>query len=92
MKLEGLKKAVGDYQRANKGGYYSSEYGYLMLDRSTGELWTDYFYSIGHNSWKEYEDKAIINLGQIIENDEEKVSMATVKAYALDEIRKYEEA
>lgn len=91
MKLEGLKKAVGEYQRANKGGYYSPEYGYLMLDRATGEVWTDYFNSIGHNSWKEYEDASIINLGKIIESREEKVTMETVKAYALDEIRKYEE-
>lgn len=52
MKITGLKKAVGEYQRANKEGYYSPKYGYLMFDKATGELWTDEFYSLGHNEWK----------------------------------------
>lgn len=47
MKITGLKKAVGEYQRANKEGYYSPKYGYLMFDKATGELWTDEFYSLG---------------------------------------------
>ena len=61
MKITGVKKAVGEYKRYNKD-YYSPEYGLLMLDRNTGEVWVDYFYSLGHNSWKEYHDPAIINL------------------------------
>lgn len=31
MKIKGLKAAVGDYKRANKGGSYSLLYGNLML-------------------------------------------------------------
>lgn len=82
MKITGIKKAVGEYKRANAGGYYHPRYGCLMLDRSTGEVWCDEFYSLGHNSWKEYHDAAIINIGRIICGDDETVSMATVKAYA----------
>lgn len=48
MKIKGLKTAVGDYKRANKEGYYSPRYGYLMFDRESGEIWTDEFYSLGH--------------------------------------------
>lgn len=64
MKLKGLKKAIGDFQRANAGGYCSATYGELMLDTATGDIWTDWFNSLGHNSWKEYHDEAIINLGK----------------------------
>ena len=53
MKITGLKKAIGDYRCFNAGGRFSPEYGRLMYDKETGELWTDYFYSLGHNTWKE---------------------------------------
>lgn len=76
--LKGLKKAVGDYQRFNKGGCYSPEYGHLMYNTNTGELWTDYFYSIGHNSWKVYHDDAIIRIDNRI-ND--KITMKSVANY-----------
>lgn len=62
MKITGIKKAVGEYQRANAGGYYSPHYGNLMLDRGTGEVWTDTFCSIGHNEYKVYHDPMIIDL------------------------------
>lgn len=83
MKITGIKKAVGTFNRANADGYYSNSYGYLMLDRSTGEVWTDTFYSLGHNEWKKYHDPAIINLGEIITCVYgESVNMKTVKETA----------
>lgn len=66
MKLKGLKKAIGTYQRANAGGYYSANYGKLMLNTETGEIWTDEFYSLDRNSWVEYHSKAIIDLGGVM--------------------------
>lgn len=81
-KITGIKKAVGEYQRANAGGHFSASYGVLMLDRGTGEVWCDYFHSVGHNEWKVYHDEAIINLGREIEADGEPVTMKTVKEYA----------
>lgn len=62
IKITGLKRAVGEYKRANAGGRYSPRYGRLMLDRDTGELWVDEFYSLGHNAWKVYRDKAIVDI------------------------------
>lgn len=47
IKLKGLKKAVGDYQRANSEGDFSPWYGYLMFDKADGSIWTDTFYSLG---------------------------------------------
>lgn len=83
MKITGIKKAVGTFNRANVDGYYSNFYGYLMLDRSTGEVWTDTFYSLGRNEWEKYHDPAIINLGEIITCFYEKpVNMKTVKETA----------
>lgn len=66
MKLKGLKKAIGDFKRANVGGCYSPSYGCLMLKTDTGEIWTDYFYGLGHNSWINYRDETIVNLGNIM--------------------------
>ena len=77
MKLKGLKKAIGDYRRANAGGMRSPRYGRLMLDIDTGEIWTDEFYDIGHNSWKEYHSNSIVNVGRELEE----VNMKSVQEY-----------
>ena len=90
LKIKGVKKAVGDYNRANAEGGHSPRYGFLMLDRSTGEVWTDEFYSIGHNEWKEYHDSAIIDLGYImLKKMGLKVTMANVKKAAIEVCSKY---
>lgn len=81
MKIKGIKKAVGAYHRANAGGYYSIEYGYLMLDRSTGEVWTDYYVSLGRNSWSVYDDPAIVDLGRLIVDRGCPVCMVTVRLW-----------
>ncbi len=78
MKITGLRKAVSEYNRYNADGYYSPEYGELMFDTETGELWTDYFYSLGHNTWKEYHDPAVINIGRAIDDY---ITMESVKRY-----------
>lgn len=86
IKITGVKKAVGDYRWANSGGYYSPRYGYLMLDRSTGAVWVDDFYSLGHNSWVHYDDPAIVNLvsaaAETFCKGEFAVNMANVRAAA----------
>lgn len=80
--ISGIKKAVGSYQRLNAGGYYSPHYGVMMLDRGTGEVWTDEFYDLGHNSWKEYRDKNIMNLSSYMEVQGISVNMANVRTVA----------
>lgn len=79
MEIKGLRKAVREYKQYNAGGAYSPEYGELMYDKSTGELWTDYFYSIGHNNWKKYDSADIVNLGCIMEQNDMPVTMENVK-------------
>jgi hypothetical protein len=81
MKIKGLKKAVGAYKRANEGGYYSPYYGRLMYDKSNGTLWTDEFYSLGHNSWVEYNSDSIVNLGAMMADEEIAVNMENVKEF-----------
>ena len=83
MKLKNLKKAVAEYKRLNAGGPYDPFYGYLMLDTETGEMWTDEFYSLGHNSWKQYEKDSIINLGETIlyEDPYADITVKTVQEY-----------
>lgn len=89
MKIKGIKKAVGEYKRANAGGYYSPRYGRLMLDRETGEVWTDEFYSLGHNEWKRYHSNAVVNLGNYIGNDDKDINMVTVREYAEKLVAEY---
>lgn len=80
--LTGVKKAVGEYKRFNSNGYYSPEYGYIMLDKESGEIWTDYFYSIGHNSWKEYHSDSIVNLGFMMQEQGIEINIKNVKEFA----------
>lgn len=92
IKVKGLKKAVGDYQRANAGGPYDPRYGYMYLDRSTGELWTDEHYDLGHSWQTHYHDPAIINIIRYIADHEKhsfNVNMAIVKKYAEQAISEY---
>ena len=63
MKIKGLKKIAGDSKSLT--GYYSPEYLQINFDRSTGEAWADYFYCIGQNSRKFYNDKNILYCGTI---------------------------
>lgn len=77
-KIKGLKRAVGDYQRANSEGYYSPRYGTLMFDYSDYSIWCDEFYSLGHNSWNEYDDSNVVNLGRCLQDG---VTMRSVKSF-----------
>lgn len=81
MKIKGLKTAVGDYKRANQEGYYSPRYGRLMFDKEDGEIWTDEFYSLGHNEWKEYQSDTIVNLGSMMSEQELEINMKNVKEF-----------
>lgn len=81
MKITGLKKAVGDYKELNAGGPYDSIYGELMFNVATGEIWTDEFCSIGHNSWNVYDSIAIINLGKMMKMEKVPVTMKNVKEF-----------
>lgn len=81
MKITGLKKAVGDYKRANAGGPYSPLYGNLMFDSDTGEVWTDTFCDLGHNSWKEYQSDSIVCISKPLERMGFLVTMENVKKH-----------
>ena len=81
MKIKGLKKAIGDYKRANEEGYYSPRHGYLMFDKEDGEIWTDEFYSLGHNEWKEYHSDTIVDIGKMMSDQEIKINMKNVKDF-----------
>ena len=81
MKMTGLKKAVGSYKKLNNGGAYSPHYGYLMYDKSTGELWTDEFYDYGQNNWINYNDDDVINIGKLMTDVGINVNMQNVKQY-----------
>ena len=48
--IKGVKEAVGDYNRLNKGGKYRPQEGRIMLNRATGDVWTDAY---SHNEHTE---------------------------------------
>lgn len=58
IQIKGLRKIAGESKSLK--GYYSPEYLQLNYDRKTEEAWTDFHYSLGHNSWVRYDDKNII--------------------------------
>lgn len=65
IKMAGLKKASGDTKGLS--GYYSGEYAELFFDRATGEVWTNYQYSLGQNSWTEYDKKDVVKVCNLSE-------------------------
>ena len=79
MKITGVKKAIGDYK-----SWMSRRYGNaanIMLDKSTGEVWTDVFTDC--NSWIEYHSESIISLlSYIRQRTDEELSMQLLKTYA----------
>ena len=65
IKMTGLKKAAGMTKGLN--GYYSGEYIQVSYDTATGQVLTDYHYSLGQNSWTQYHDPDIIAIGNLSE-------------------------
>lgn len=63
LKMYGLRKVAGETKSLS--GPYSPEYLQLNYDRSTGEVWTDYFYDLGHNNWQEYHDENVLRCGNL---------------------------
>lgn len=77
-KITGIKKAVGEYKN-----WIKRDWGYvakIMLDVSTGEVWTDCF--ISSNDWKEYHSSNIICISSLILQENKEISMKTVREYA----------
>lgn len=83
-KIKGLKSAVGDYQRANTEGHYSPRYGIMMFDVEDGELWTDEFYDLGHNSFNVYHSNTIIPVSTLMKGfgfTDERINMKNVREF-----------
>ena len=59
LKMHGLKAASGETRNY---GYYSGHYVQISYDTNTGDVLTDYHYSLGQNSWTRYHDPAIITV------------------------------
>ena len=63
LRMSGLRTLAGETKSLT--GSYSPEYLQLTYDRSTGEVWTDFFFSVGHNDWAVYHDKNVLNCGNL---------------------------
>lgn len=59
LTIKGLKKASGE---TKDYGCYSNEYQEIFYNRTTGEVWTVYQYSIGQNTRTNYDDANIIKI------------------------------
>ena len=64
LKMIGLKKVAGETKKLN---YDNTKYLQLNYDKKDGEVWTDYFWSIGQNSWNEYNSPNIITIANLSE-------------------------
>ena len=81
MKIHNLKKAIGDYKRFNEGGAYNPRYGFLMYKKSSGYLWTDEFYDLGHNTHAIYANDDVVNLGLLMKEKGIEINMKNTKAF-----------
>lgn len=59
LKISGLKKTSGDTYNY---GDFSDKYTEIFYDTKTGEVWSIFQCSLGHNSWTEYHEKTIIKI------------------------------
>ena len=79
LKITGIKKAIGEYKNWLAQDWRRTAN--IMLDKSTGEIWTDCF--LDCNSWNEYHNKNIISLSKYIkERTEEPITMTILRKYA----------
>lgn len=78
-KITGIKKAIGEYREwTSRHSSFEAE---IMLDKSTGEVWTDCF--VDCNSWKEYDSDSIICLSRYIQRRTDKpLTMGLLKECA----------
>lgn len=60
LPMHGLRKASGETKDLT--GYYSGHYVQISYDTQSGDVITDYHYSLGQNSWTEYHDTNIITI------------------------------
>lgn len=81
---------VANYNRLNAGGAYSPLYGIIYFDQKTGEIWTNEYYDLGHNSWTHYDNPDIVNLSRKMCDAGIDITMANVKMFT-DHIQKKEE-
>ena len=65
LTITGLKEASGMTKGLN--GYYNPAYVELFYDRSTGEAWGKWQYSLGQSTWTKYDDPDVIKIGTICE-------------------------
>ena len=79
IKITGIKKAIGDYNPWLRMDWRHTAN--IMLDKSTGDVWTDCF--IDCNTWKEYHSDDIVSLSSYIRKmTEEPFTMAILRKYA----------
>lgn len=90
MKLQGLKKTIGEYRRANAGGYYSPRYGRLMLNIGNGHIWCDEYYDLGHAEHTIYYNPDIVCISRAYYDEQqneysndvfEPLTMKTLKSF-----------
>lgn len=84
MKIKGLRKASGETMNYNDAAKYDE----VFYNRETGEVWTRFQYSLGRNSWTEYDDPQII---KVCNTSRHMTMQAIVDAIRerMDEIERY---
>lgn len=81
LKMIGLKKASGSTENY---GYYSGMYDEIFYNVETGEVWTVFQCSLGHNSWTEYHDENIVKIC----NTDEHMTMQEIADCIYNHIKK----
>ena len=83
-KFHGIKAAVGEMPRRNN---YDGTYLEVHYDMDEDEVYTHYHCCLGHNSWTEYHDSAVVFVGFY----DEHVTMKELRADIERAIENHEE-
>lgn len=78
ISLKDLRETAWATTNYPNGGY-SPEYDEVFYDCESGEVWSIYQYSIGHNSYTRYHDPAIIKIGNYTHHVTQQQLMDAIK-------------
>lgn len=77
VNLQNLRDAA---RATTNYGSHSPEYDEVFYDRSTGEVWTKYQYSLGQNSWTAYHDPDVVKIGNFVRHVTQQQLMDCIKS------------
>lgn len=80
-KIKGIQKAVGEFQRYDSNSAFSPTFLVLLFDTESYSLWTEEYYRLGLNNWREFNSDTVVDLGSMMGERRIPINMKNVKEF-----------